>query len=370
MSSINSNQKSLFASAAVFAVALATTGQAVAQNGGVITDGDASSVFDDADKISIEDFIGAVQIATHNGPMEARAIGVSEAFPIRMVSKDGTLYVAGLSQLDMRKINREFWKRGRGREFDSRMEGFLSDYPSIKILAPVGSDLGITDSVVSARAGNLGGSLIVGGGIISAEIGDVAAADIGIDGAGDVLVGSVEDDLLVRVNGSGDVAAISAGTANIKINGSGDVEIGDIAGDTQIAISGSGDVDFGDVTGDIKIGVSGSGDVDGGDVEGGMSASVNGSGDIEISSISGNTSVVISGNGDIDIADGRAENLNVKIAGSGDFNLDGVSTNLVAYVGGNGVVSVSANEGSLKTSGDGDVYVGGQKKSKARKKYK
>ncbi len=333
-----------------------------------IESGDIETEVEGAKSVSFSDFIGRIDIATHDGPMQAMFYGVREDFVLTGEERGGVLYVKGPERLSMDAINRKFWRRGG--DFDDRMDAFLKNYPRVKILVPRGASVSIDDSVTSARGGNIGGDLKIDGGIVAAEFGDVANAFVDIDGAGDVMVGEIVKMLDLNINGSGDFEAVSAAKADLAVNGSGDIDLGDIDGAAKARINGSGDISVADVDGPLSLAISGSGDVETGAAKQGASISINGSGDVSMISVNGPTTATVSGNGDIEIAGGRAENLNVTISGSGDFSLAGVSTNLTAKVGGSGAVSVKRNEGALAMAGDGDIIIGGvNKNEKKRKRY-
>ncbi|MBI1394171.1 MAG: hypothetical protein GC152_15685 [Alphaproteobacteria bacterium] len=365
------NSRSAFAAIAAASGAISFGGAALAGQTTVkseayeISNARGMITEDRARTIAVADFIGRVEIAVHDGPMTAMVYDGQAEFPVTVTTKGDVLYVKGPKPLDMNAINKKMWRGNRG-DYEDRLDKFIADYPTLKVLAPRGAGVKVVDSVAAARGGDIGGFLYIDGGYVNAEFGDLMSVEADIDGAGDILVGEIAKKVALSINGSGDFSGVSAGSALIKVNGSGDVELGKIASGAELMIYGSGDIDLADVGGPLKLAIAGSGDIQAGRVNGGLDVTINGSGDVGVLSVDGPTKASISGNGDINIAGGRASDLTVEIRGSGDFSLAGVSTNLTALVGGGGVVSVERNEGSLTATGDGDVYVGGVQKLKKK----
>lgn len=115
-----------------------------------------------------------------------------------------------------------------------------------------------------------------------------------------------DDDMSVRVSGSGDIIAEKIKCANLgtAVSGSGDIKITGIeAGDVNLSVAGSGDWSAARIKAEnMTISIAGSGDVEivNVDIDGTLTASIAGSGDIN--------------------ANGRAQNVNAKVVGSGDIS--------------------------------------------------
>ncbi|MEL6359653.1 MAG: DUF2807 domain-containing protein [Pseudomonadota bacterium] len=312
--------------------------------------------FPGADRIVVKDFIGRIEIAGAGASSDITALikdGDSD-YPLTMREENGALVIAG----EPRSKNFKLWKKlGRNGFGRNAFDEFLADYPAIQIVAPSGVDVSFDEVIGTAKGGDLG-RLVVEEGTIEGNFGDLLSADIEIDGMGDMEVGRIQEDLTVKIGGSGNLEALSSGPAKLTIGGSGDIAIGQVNGPSDVSIGGSGDVQLADVKGPFVAKINGSGDITAGNIEGGAIVSISGSGDIIIGQIDGPSSVRISGGGDVDIDGGRAENFRISIAGSGDVNFGGTSTNLDVTIAGSGDVSVAKNEGSLKTQGDGTVRVG------------
>ncbi len=317
--------------------------------------------FSGVKNIRIEDFTGTVEIVVGGDKVAATLTGGARSTPVDMEVKNGVLVIAGEPRPRNFNIHDEIdWRRDKERAF----EIYLQAYPTLSIRAPAGAGLAFERAIVMAKAGDTKGDFSVDGGYVDAVIGDVRNADIKIVSSSDVALGDVAEALSVRISGSGDVGALSAGRADLRISGSGDIEVGPVAGDAGIEIGGSGDVLAKSVGGKAEVTIGGSGDVRIGEARGGAALSIAGSGDIGVSHVSGPAAASIAGNGDIVIDKGRAENLTVSIAGSGDFSFGGVSTNLDVSVVGSGDVFVAQNEGSLRHSGGGEIVVGGRRLTK------
>lgn len=313
--------------------------------------------FDGVDSLIISNFTGRIEVAIGGDRFSASMSGGSKGLPVEVSQNGAMLTLEAPERARNYRVHKEInWRRHGDKAFGI----FLADYPVLKITAPEGAALELEDAITIASVGDLNGALLIDGGYVDAIVGNVATADVGVHGSGDILLGAVSDDLKASVHGSGDIDVKSAGASELSVHGSGDIRIGEISGETKINVHGSGDIATGDIGGDVKIAIHGSGDVDTGAVENGAVFSIHGSGDIAMRSINGPAEARIRGSGNIDIGGGRAENLKVSVNGSGDFAFDGVSTNLAASVHGSGFVTVARNEGRLTTSGRGDVRVNGQ----------
>ncbi len=152
----------------------------------------------------------------------------------------------------------------------------------------------------------------------------------------------------------GDVAA-----AEVRVDGCGVFEIGDVAGGADLAINGSGEVILGDA-GEAELTINGSGTLTAGQVAGQLSIEINGSGDVVVASVDGPTDVSLRGSGDARIQGGRATGLTASIFGSGDVRFDGVAVGARVTIFGSGDVRIADLSGDLRTTGfgSGDVRVG------------
>jgi hypothetical protein len=201
-----------------------------------------------------------------------------------------------------------------------RINDDAEDYAVFKINVPRGSDLTIDGLVGEAQVGDIGGRLILAAGAVDADIGAVSAAEIALNGSGDIRLGEVGGALSIEIQGSGDVAAHGADSADVAIAGSGDVAIGD--------------------------------------VRHGLSAKIAGSGDIAVASVDGPVSAELAGSGDVSIKRGRANPLRVSIVGSGDFSFGGEAVDPDISIMGSGGVRIGSYSGKLTKRGTGDLTVG------------
>lgn len=141
------------------------------------------------------------------------------------------------------------------------------------------------------------------------KVGSPDIKSILMAGSGSVICSSdivTEQDLDVRVSGSGDIVTKNINCADFEssVAGSGDVRIARIdADDVSLSVAGSGDWGAERIKAkNLSISLAGSGDVEiiNVDIEDTLSASLAGSGDIDVN--------------------GKAQNVNAKIAGSGDIS--------------------------------------------------
>ncbi len=322
------------------------------------TTNDIARAFPGAAALRLVDFTGGVEIAAVEGEMSVVLTQGGEPYAVDLVEKDGTLVVSGPKRPRDFKIYKAL---GKWRNGEDALEAYLADFPKLQITAPPGADIHFDDAIVLATAGDGLGHIEIEKGLVEGVFGDVASADIAISSSGDLSMGAIEGPAKIRIGGSGDFEAASAGEADLTIGGSGDIEIGAVSGDLDVKIGGSGDVEAGDIAGVLNARVGGSGSISTMAVAAGANLTIAGSGDMHLASVNGPTRVNIAGTGDIAIDDGRAEDLHVSIAGHGDFQFDGVSTNLVAAIVGSGSIDVARNEGSLETSGThGEIRVNGK----------
>lgn len=172
-------------------------------------------------------------------------------------------------------------------------------------------------------------------------IGATQALEVDFQGCGDATIADVTEHLNIDMSGSGDIRAANAGSAEVGLNGSGDIQVGTVSGDAEVDINGSGGVSLAAVNGALDMENSGSG-----------SMSVLG-GNITTASIE------LRGSGEARVAAPVAD-LNVNIYGSGDVDVEGAVGEVDAEIYGSGDVSVASVTGSTRKSvyGSGDVRVG------------
>ncbi|WP_417484275.1 GIN domain-containing protein [Maricaulis salignorans] len=296
-----------------------------------------------ADTVSIENFIGRVEIRT--GSSDQVSVEISNAGGL--VDNPSVDYSGSRVAIDggqsIRNLNCST-RRGEiriGRRWSGQHA--ITDYPVLTITAPASLALEMRESAFQGNAGDLG------------------SLDLTMNSCGRFEAGDIAHDAEISINGSGDVTTRAiGGDADIGINGSGDVVLGTVAGTADIGINGSGDVQMADVGGDAEVGINGSGDVEFGRVAG-LDVRISGSGDVEAASMNGAFSARIGGSGDIAVHDGRAEPFDVSINGSGDVSFGGTAVNVTVRESGGGDVDIGEIEGSVdwRRNGRSVLQVGG-----------
>ncbi|WP_417471171.1 GIN domain-containing protein [Maricaulis sp.] len=296
-----------------------------------------------ADTVSIENFIGRVEIRTG----DAAGVSVSITNPGGLV-EDPQLRETGAGLAidggqSIRNLNCNV-RNGViriGRRWSGQHE--ISEYPLLTITAPASLALQLRDAAFQGTAGDLG------------------SLDLEMSSCGNFETGDIAHDVDVNINGSGDLTTRNiGGDVDIGINGSGDVVLGDVAGMMDVGINGSGDVRVADVTGHTDVGINGSGDVEFGNIAG-LEIRISGSGEVEAHTMNGPFSARIGGSGDIAIQGGRAEPFEVSINGSGDVRFGGTAVNVTVRETGGGDVSIEEIEGSVdwRRNGRSVLRVGG-----------
>lgn len=282
-----------------------------------------------ADTVSIENFIGRVEIRTGASSQVSVAIsntgGVADDPLLRQTGS--SLAIDGGQSIRNLHCNNRDGRMRIGHRW--RTQHDIADYPMLTITAPASVALRLRDSAFQGTSGDLG------------------SLDLEIDSCGDFETGDIVHNVDISINGSGDVTTGDVGgDLDIGINGSGDVILGAIAGSVDIGINGSGDVRMTDVTGDTDIGINGSGDVDFGRIAG-LDISINGSGDVSADSMNGAFNVRVGGSGDVNVRGGRAEPFDVAINGSGGVSFGGTAVNVTVREFGSGDVSIDEIEGNV-----------------------
>jgi len=180
----------------------------------------------------------------------------------------------------------------------------VDELPVIRVAAPASASLTITDSMIHGA------------------VGDLASADVVMDGCGRLTLGDVS---------GGEIGAGAVGgEAELQINGSGDLTVGAVAGAGRLSINGSGDLDVAALNSGAEM-------------------SVNGSGGILVGALTGPLDIGVHGSGDIEIESGRADPFEVLIAGSGDVRFDGEAIDPSVRIAGSGDVWVRSYSGNVNT---------------------
>lgn len=311
-----------------------------------------------ADTVLITDFIGTVHINTvASGDVRLnRTAGDDASYPLD-VREDGSVLIVHSDEDpdETRWHDRLNW---RGNHDDAFRE-FLEDYPTLTLTIPAGTALEFESAVIMLDADNTMGALKISGGHVDGYLGDLASADIGIHGSGDLKIGDVAGPLAISIHGSGDFIGGGAASLAAKIHGSGDITVKNIGAASSADIHGSGDIEIGNINGPFSASIHGSGDIDAGDVRGGADVKIQGSGDITLASVAGGSRAAIHGSGDIDIAGGRADRLLVDLHGSGEFDFGGVAVNPDIRANNSASVFIRSHEGTVTARGRGDIRVSG-----------
>ncbi len=343
----------------VLGIASLTLPIAIAQNASdVAVQGFSGAVnFDGTiNEIVVEDFTGRIVVNVGGTQASANLQAASAGSPTDLYQNGSIVHFAGEERPRNFDISREIgWRRHDENAFAE----YLTDFPILTISVPAGTALKFEDVITIAAIGNLNGEFEIDGGYVDVDAGDMLSADVSVHGPGDVMLGHVQEELIASIHGSGDISVKSAGETRFSVHGSGDASIGTVSGDATLNVHGSGNIDTGIIDGAIRASIHGSGDIHTGTVAQSGELSIHGSGDISLETINGPASADIFGSGNITISSGRAQSLRVSINGSGDFDFGGVSTNLVANLRGSGGIDIAQNEGTIRTSGRGDIRVGG-----------
>jgi hypothetical protein len=298
---------------------------ALLAGGAVLSDGQRAQARDaNTATVNIENFIGRIEIETRPGPLRytlAEGKGKGAALTPSARLDGASLTIAGdarLNRLSCRTRMGQMSVRASGDWVPSR------DLPVLKVEAPVGAHL------------------ILKGGTVFGEVGNLGRSDIRIDGCGDLRLGDLGGGTQLILSGSGDgFAGKIDGPARIMLTGSGDLRIGDIAGPAEVGLMGSGDLVIGAVAGPLMLGLSGSGDV-------------------EITSVQDALDVRSSGSGDVKIHGGRVETAKISVSGSADAYFGGVAGTAHLTSSGSGDIAVRTVTGQVAKSrnGSGDIRVG------------
>lgn len=285
-----------------------------------------------AEAISIEAFIGRVEVRT--GSSDRIQVSMSNpgdhAEDPSIAQRGDSVMIDGgqsMRRLNCRHRNGRLEIGRGGWGMGNRVS--IDEYPTLTITAPADVALELRDSAFLGEVGNVG------------------TLNVSMNSCGRLDAGDVAGNANIRISGSGDVYVDEiGGEAMVDINGSGDVELASIGSDAEIDISGSGDVTATDVAGDVDISINGSGDVELGEIAG-LNVRISGSGDILVEEMNGAFDTRVNGSGDIEVRGGRAEPFNATISGSGDIRFDGTAVNVTVRESGSGDVHVEDVEGSV-----------------------
>lgn len=160
------------------------------------------------------------------------------------------------------------------------------------------------------------------------KVGSPEITQLLMSGSGSIICKSdieTDDDLSLKMMGSGDLITEKIICANLKssLSGSGDLKLGRVeADDVDVDVAGSGDWGAVRIKADnLKINLAGSGDVDitNVDIDDHLSARVAGSGDISVSGHASNVTATVAGSGDIS---GRISYDNIKKVKTGSGDID------------------------------------------------
>tara|TARA_R110000868_G_scaffold51823_16_gene163955 strand:+ start:10867 stop:11874 length:1008 start_codon:yes stop_codon:yes gene_type:complete len=288
-----------------------------------------------ADTVSIENFIGRVEIRT--GTSSQVSVAITNAGGIaddpQLAQTGSSLAIDGGQSIRNLNCNTRGGQIRIGPRWGTQHD--IADYPLLTITAPASLALRLSDSAFQGTSGDLG------------------SLDLEMDSCGRFETGDIAHDVDISINGSGDITTRAiGGDVEIGINGSGDVVLGTIAGLAHVGINGSGDVRMADVTGNVEVAINGSGDVEFGDVAG-LEVRISGSGDVSADTMNGPLSVRVGGSGDVSVHGGRAEPVDISINGSGDVSFGGTAVNVTVRESGSGDVHLERTEGSVDWRRDG-----------------
>ncbi len=163
------------------------------------------------------------------------------------------------------------------------------------------------------------------------------------DSSGDIRVGDLRGQLVVTLNGGGDLTAGNVGLLAATIHGSGDLTVGDVAGSATLAVAGGGTTRLRSLHGPLAMQEMGSGDVTVGSIE------------------SDSASIDAHGSGDIAIGSGHIGSLHARLAGSNDLSVSAVVRDADVEAHGGGDVKLAQVTGAFRrdASGGSDITVSG-----------
>jgi hypothetical protein len=174
-----------------------------------------------------------------------------------------------------------------------------------------------------------------------------------------VLELRVPQNAVVAASGALRMVVAPSLAANLRLDGCGDVDIARVENTAEISVNGTQDVHLSEA-GSAEVALAGDGDIDVGSVRNGLTLSIAGAGDFTAMRADGPTSIAVQGAGDVTIDGGRATSLNIVIAGGGDVIHNGSAERLDAVILGGGDVRVRHVDGEIsrRVLGGGEVVVG------------
>ena len=326
-----------------------------------------AALADQPNELVIQDFIGSINWSNGGENLEvsdrknARSLDVSTENNI-------TTFDGGVKDLDGDKcesLNGSYDLSFFGKKNKGTFGGYedLEDYPILTLSLPADTKLTVKNSIIFTQGQP-----------------NLRAADLDLTHCGKMNLGNVTEDLQVEgrgaadltfenaasltstMSGSGDIKASDIGFVSAKSHGSGDLEIRQ-AGDVDIKTAGSGDVEIETITGSAIIETSGSGDYEIGSVAGSLDYRSSGSGDLDLERIGGQgqnrAGLKSSGSGDIYIGGGEIFELFITVSGAADAEINAVVQDAVAKASGAADIYINTVKGSLKksTSGASDIDV-------------
>ncbi|MCA3694483.1 DUF2807 domain-containing protein [Aquidulcibacter sp.] len=275
--------------------------------------------------LELDGVAGQVEIRT--SPGAAFNVQVTPGAKLSATTeRDGiVLRVKGPIQGKMRTNCSSYNQNGRRIE-EIKIDGVrykAEDLPKIVVTGPSSMGLRIKRSLISGKAGDVGGATITMIGCGDFALGKVARnLELTLAGSGDFRTESVGGDLNASLAGSGNnQTGPVKGKLKLDLAGSGDTNIGSIGGRSEINLAGSGDVRLGQVQDDVVINLAGSGDTF---IQGGRSrleANIAGSGNIRHGGTVIDPQVNIIGSGDVSAAKLEGSPRVTKL-GSGGFRVD------------------------------------------------
>jgi len=144
--------------------------------------------------------------------------------------------------------------------------------------------------------------------------------DITINGSAGVEIEPDFANSKIKINGSGDVSAVSTNTLDATINGSGDIDFDSVHESARITINGSGDISL-ETAKNVHAHINGSGDISIDTATGDLSTVIMGSGDMNIGGDVEKFHCIISGSGDIDASDLTVSEAEIQLSGSSDVTI-------------------------------------------------
>lgn len=144
---------------------------------------------------------------------------------------------------------------------------FVNDSEPVELqmtaTVPEGTIIRLEGFVGDAEIGDTGADVVLNCAGCDAEIGEIAALDVSLTGAGDVRADRVDRMLIARISGDGNIEIADGDIerADLSIVGSGAIDFGGHAVDAAVSIVGAGDIRIREVDNPIQSTIIGAGDV-------------------------------------------------------------------------------------------------------------